>query len=166
MKIKLNRALTICALIAVVFLITGIFIGQAVAAGMDKPTVSKSDEQVCLWEPAEPEIQIEDTYDYVPFVATAYCKCTECNDEYGTDDTDGHALSATGAKLQESVSVAADFSVLPPNTQIEISGMGIYTVHDCGGDIKGNRLDIYFEYHEDAEAFGVQTVNVRKLEEN
>lgn len=110
---------------------------------------------------AERELRIEETYGYMQFTATAYCKCRECNGRWGTDKPDGQAESATGAKLSEGVSIAADFSVLPPFTQVEISGMGIYTVHDCGGAIKGNRIDIYFENHEDAQAFGVQTVWVR-----
>lgn len=159
MKIKLS------ALIAALFTVIGIFIGQAVASTSDKSEVSKSESEVCLWEPAEPEIKIEDTYDYVPFTATAYCKCKECNGKWGTNNPSGQALSSTGSKLQEGVSVAADFSVLPPYTQIEISGMGVFTVHDCGGAIKGNKLDIYFDNHEDAEAFGVQTVYIRILED-
>lgn len=110
---------------------------------------------------AERELRIEETYGYMQFTATAYCKCRECNGRWGTDKPDGQAESATGAKLSEGVSIAADFSVLPPFTQVEISGMGIYTVHDCGSAIKGNRIDIYFENHEDAQAFGVQTVWVR-----
>ena len=114
---------------------------------------------------AERELRIEETYGYTQFTATAYCKCTECNGRWGTDKPDGQAESATGAKLSEGVSIAADFSVLPPFTQVEISGMGIYTVHDCGGAIKGNRIDIYFENHEDAQAFGVQTVWVRTAKE-
>ena len=114
---------------------------------------------------AERELRIEETYGYTQFTATAYCKCRECNGIYGTDKPDGQAESATGAKLSEGVSIAADFSVLPPFTQVEISGMGIYTVHDCGSAIKGNRIDIYFENHEDAQAFGVQTVWVRTAKE-
>ena len=110
---------------------------------------------------AERELRIEETYGYTQFTATAYCKCRECNGIYGTDKPDGQAESATGAELSEGESIAADFSVLPPFTQVEISGMGIYTVHDCGSAIKGNRIDIYFENHEDAQAFGVQTVWVR-----
>ncbi|MBP3481031.1 MAG: 3D domain-containing protein [Clostridia bacterium] len=114
---------------------------------------------------AERELRIEETYGYTQFTATAYCKCRECNGIYGTDKPDGQAESATGAELSEGESIAADFSVLPPFTQVEISGMGIYTVHDCGSAIKGNRIDIYFENHEDAQAFGVQTVWVRTAKE-
>ena len=114
---------------------------------------------------AERELRIEETYGYTQFTATAYCKCRECNGIYGTDKPDGQAESATGAELSEGESLAADFSVLPPFTQVEISGMGIYTVHDCGSAIKGNRIDIYFENHEDAQAFGVQTVWVRTAKE-
>ena len=39
----------------------------------------------------------------------------------------------------------------------------IYTVEDRGGAIKGKRIDIYFESHEEAERFGVQYIEVFKV---
>lgn len=189
LKMRLCRFVALCVTAAAVFTAAGVLIGRAFAQGADKPnaaakdTISNAAEREYLREPAERdkaqntaaerettdsaerELRIEETYGYTQFTATAYCKCTECNGRWGTDKPDGQAESATGAKLSEGVSIAADFSVLPPFTQVEISGMGIYTVHDCGGAIKGNRIDIYFENHEDAQAFGVQTVWVRTAKE-
>ncbi|MBP3480881.1 MAG: 3D domain-containing protein [Clostridia bacterium] len=189
LKMRLCRFVALCVTAAAVFTAAGVLIGRAFAQGAGntdaaaKDTISNAAEREYLREPAERdkaqntaaerettdsaerELRIEETYGYTQFTATAYCKCTECNGRWGTDKPDGQAESATGAKLSEGVSIAADFSVLPPFTQVEISGMGIYTVHDCGGAIKGNRIDIYFENHEDAQAFGVQTVWVRTAKE-
>lgn len=189
LKMRLCRFVALCVTAAAVFTAAGVLIGRAFAQGAGntdaaaKDTISNAAEREYLREPAERdkaqntaaerettdsaerELRIEETYGYTQFTATAYCKCTECNGRWGTDKPDGQAESATGAELSEGESIAADFSVLPPFTQVEISGMGIYTVHDCGSAIKGNRIDIYFENHEDAQAFGVQTVWVRTAKE-
>ena len=100
------------------------------------------------------------------FMATAYCSCEKCCGEWATKrplDENGEQIvyGASGIVLQQGVSVAADTSLYPMGTQLEIEGMGTYTVHDRGGAIKDNRIDIYFENHQDAIAFGVQTVQVR-----
>ncbi len=181
LKMRLCRFVALCVTAAAVFTAAGVLIGRAFAQGADKPNAAAKDTMSNsaadgdtaqntaaereTTDSAERELRIEETYGYTQFTATAYCKCTECNGRWGTDKPDGQAESATGAKLSEGVSIAADFSVLPPFTQVEISGMGIYTVHDCGSAIKGNRIDIYFENHEDAQAFGVQTVWVRTAKE-
>lgn len=173
LKMRLCRFVALCVTAAAVFTAAGVLIGRAFAQGADKPNAaakdtmsnSAADGDTAQNTAAERELRIEETYGYTQFTATAYCKCRECNGIYGTDKPDGQAESATGAELSEGESIAADFSVLPPFTQVEISGMGIYTVHDCGSAIKGNRIDIYFENHEDAQAFGVQTVWVRTAKE-
>lgn len=36
----------------------------------------------------------------------------------------------------------------------------IYKAQDCGGAIKGNRIDVYFKNHNDALNFGVQYAEV------
>lgn len=102
----------------------------------------------------------------VEFVATAYCSCEKCCGVWATKrplDENGNPIiyGASGIVLQQGVSVAADTSLYPMGTLLEIEGMGTYTVQDRGGAIKENRLDIYFDNHQDAVAFGVQTVQVR-----
>lgn len=171
LKMSICRFAALCAVVAAVFMGTGVLIGRAFARS--EPSAAEREADISLNEATQdipvskPEhvVQIEDTYGYRQFTATAYCKCRECNGRWGTSEANGAAQSATGAHLAEGVSIAADFSVLPPYTQVEISGMGVYTVHDCGGAVKGNRIDVYFENHEDAESFGVQTVWLRVLEE-
>ena len=56
---------------------------------------------------------------------------------------------------KQGVTVAADTDVLPFGTVILIDGHE-YIVQDRGGAIKGNRIDVYFESHEEALEFGVQ----------
>ena len=35
-----------------------------------------------------------------------------------------------------------------------------YTAHDTGGNIKGNRIDVYFDDHDEAWDFGTQYAEV------
>ena len=83
------------------------------------------------------------------FKITAYCPCTECCGIY----SDG--ITADGSYATEGVTVAADTSVLPFGSIIQINGEE-YEVQDRGGAIQNNRIDIYFDDHETAETYGVQ----------
>ena len=182
LNISLTRAIALCACIAAIFTAVGVLIGRAFAQSAGEPcaAVTEANEnskaqaselktasqpEYAFNREQAPALRIEETYNYTQFTATAYCKCRKCNGRWGANEPDGAAMSATGARLTEGISIAADFSVLRPYTQVEISGMGVYTVHDCGGAVNGSRIDIYFENHEDAESFGVQTVWLRILEE-
>ena len=111
------------------------------------------------------ETQVQDE-PWVEIVATAYCSCEKCCGVWATRrpvDANGNPIvyGAGGVVLQQGVSVAADTSVYPMGTQLEIEGLGTYTVHDRGGAIKGNRIDVYFENHSEAIIFGRKTVRVR-----
>lgn len=79
---------------------------------------------------------------------TAYCPCYDC-----CGKTDG--ITASGAKAVEGVTIAADTKILPFGTNVIIGGHE-YIVQDIGGAITGNKIDIYFDNHQDALDFGVQ----------
>lgn len=84
---------------------------------------------------------------------TYYCACKQC---CGKDN----GITASGAKVQEGVTVAADTSKLPFGTKIYIKGIGWRTVQDRGGSIKGNRLDIYVSSHNSPMPYNVQSLDV------
>lgn len=86
------------------------------------------------------------------FDITAYCACVKC-----CGKSDG--ITATGTRATEGRTIAADPKVLPYGTKVIINGHE-YVVEDCGGAIKGNKIDIYFDSHEDALQFGVQRLEV------
>ena len=83
------------------------------------------------------------------FKVTAYCPCEACCGAWA------NGITADGSRATEGVTVAADISVLPFDTIVQIGGEE-YEVQDRGGAIQGNRIDIYFDDHETAEAYGVQ----------
>lgn len=93
---------------------------------------------------------------YIKFEATAYCPCKQC-----CGKTNG--ITASGAKAKAGVTVAMP-SKYKFGTKIEIKGMGTYIVQDRGGAINGNRIDIFFNTHQEALKFGRRTVYLRVVE--
>lgn len=59
--------------------------------------------------------------------------------------------------------VAVDPKFIPYGTMLEIEGVGVRIAEDCGGAIKGNRIDLLFDTHEEALKFGIQTKQVTIL---
>ena len=75
--------------------------------------------------------------------------------------SDACGITASGAKAREGITIAADWDILPEGALVEIDGLGYRIVQDTGSAIKGHRIDIYFEEHEEALEFGVRKVRVR-----
>lgn len=71
--------------------------------------------------------------------------------------------TATGTTPTTGRTIAVDPNVIPYGTQVEIEGIGVRIAEDCGGAIKGNRIDLLFETHQEALEFGRQTKQVTIL---
>lgn len=97
----------------------------------------------------------DNTSNYIAFSATGYCSCSKCCGK-------STGRTASGAMAQAGVTVAMP-SRYAFGTKIEIKGMGTYTVQDRGGAIQGNRIDIFFNSHQEALNFGRRTVYLRIL---
>ena len=82
---------------------------------------------------------------------TAYCGCAKC-----CGKTDGITASGTHVKAGRTVAAPPELAF---GTKLKINGH-IYTVEDRGGAIKGKRIDIYFDTHEEALQFGVKYYEV------
>ena len=88
-------------------------------------------------------------------LATAYCGCYSC---CGKEDR----ITSTGVRATEGRTIAVDPRMIPYGTHVLINGHE-YVAEDCGGDIQNHRIDIYFESHADANAFGRQWVELEVL---
>jgi 3D (Asp-Asp-Asp) domain-containing protein len=107
-----------------------------------------------LWllsKPPEPEPIALGT-----FTVTAYCPCKSCSGKWGNQ-------TSTGVTAQPNHTIAVDTNVIPYGTEIYIDGQA-YIAEDCGGAIKGKRIDIYFETHEETKEFGNQEKEVFTLD--
>ena len=127
----------------------------------DSPTVVHSVDEINNDGAEDTKVEAEDTKIETvqpvveEYVITAYCPCEKC-----CGQSDG--ITASGEKAVEGVTVAADTDVLPFGTKVIIDD-NIYTVQDRGGAIKGNRIDLYFDSHQEALNFGRQTKEVTIL---
>jgi len=93
------------------------------------------------------------------FKLTAYCSCSKCCGKYADNRPNGKVVGATGEELIAGYSIAVDPKVIPYGTVVLINGQE-YKAMDCGGKVKGNRIDVYFSDHSEAVKFGVQTAEV------
>lgn len=150
-------------IIAVFFFTAGVVIGSICFRSEPVSAESKSTEvtmPVVTPEPtAEPTPEVKYT-SLGEYRLTAYCACEKCCGSWASNrplDENGKPIvyTANQSIAKQGVTVAADTSVLPFGTVLLI-GDQEYIVQDRGGAIKGNRIDIYFESHEEALEFGVQ----------
>ena len=92
------------------------------------------------------------------FRLTAYCPCAKCCGKWA------NGITATGTTATEGRTVAVDPALIPYGATVTVyfadGASHSYTAEDCGGGIKGNRLDIYFDDHQAALQFGVQSAMV------
>lgn len=100
------------------------------------------------------------------FKVTAYCACQKC---CGKDPSDPwYGITATGTKATEGRTIAVDPKVISYGTTVYFegpNGFHEYRAEDCGGAIKGNDIDLYFDSHEDALEWGVRELEVFCMEE-
>ena len=94
---------------------------------------------------------------------TAYCPCKKCC------GPKAQGITASGRRVthNDGLFVAADTSVLPFHTQLQIPGYGdgrAVPVLDRGGAIKGRKLDVFFPSHEEALKWGRQKIEVTVVE--
>ena len=105
--------------------------------------------------------------------ATAYCPCQKCcgwiqNSQglpvYASGSMKGKAkqvgITSSGTRARHGT-IAADVASYPYGTIMYITGYGYGRVEDIGGDIKGHRIDLFFESHNDALKWGRRNLPVQ-----
>lgn len=95
---------------------------------------------------------------------TAYCSCEICCGEFARNrplDERGNPIVYTsiGAVAKAGTTIAVDPRVIPYGSEIQIGGH-TYIAEDTGGAIKGNRIDVYFDSHQEALVFGRQQAEI------
>jgi uncharacterized protein YabE (DUF348 family) len=85
--------------------------------------------------------------------ASAYCPCKICC------GPKANGITKSGKKAGYGV-VAVDPKVIPLGTQFYIEGYGPAVAADIGSAIKGNRIDLCFETHQEALNFGRRKIQV------
>ncbi len=88
---------------------------------------------------------------------TAYCSCPKCCGKRAV------GITASGYKIQPGDKLIAADSAIPFGTRIAIPGYNggeAVEVKDRGKAITADRLDVYFESHAQARAWGVRKIEV------
>lgn len=98
------------------------------------------------------------------YTLTAYCSCQTCCGQYALNrplDESGNPIVYTsiGAIAKAGVTIAVDPRVIPYGSEVKINDH-VYIAQDTGGAITGARIDIYFDDHQKALEFGLQTAEV------
>lgn len=91
------------------------------------------------------------------FSITGYCPCSKCSGE--------HCITYSGTIPQSEHTISADITLLPLGTKVMIDGV-VYTVEDIGSSVDGNKVDIFFDSHEEALDFGRQSKEVFEVIES
>lgn len=136
-----------------------------------EPTTTTETTAFVAMEPEAEDIQEIDTFETeaedtaapeikdIPlgeFKLTAYCKCAKCCGEWA----DGYTATMTVATADRTIAV--DPKVIPYGSEVLINGK-TYIAEDCGGAIKGKRIDVYHNTHAEALEFGIQYADVTIL---
>ena len=86
--------------------------------------------------------------------ATGYCPCAICCGEYAS----GYTADGSKATAGYTLAASSDYAF---GTLFYIPFFDrVFEVEDRGGAISGNRIDVYFDTHEEALMFGRRTVTV------
>lgn len=76
-------------------------------------------------------------------------------------------ITKTGQDLRKNPHlkvIAVDPEVIPLGSRVWVEGYGEAIAGDIGGAIKGNRIEVFIEKHEEAMQWGVKEVKVKILD--
>jgi len=104
-------------------------------------------------------------WEIIKMNVSAYCPCEKCCEQWaGIPVSSGKRKTASGHTIHVGDKFVAAPRTYPFGTEMIIEGYAggsIVKVEDVGGAIKGNKLDLYFDNHDDALQWGRKDVFVK-----
>lgn len=134
--------------------------------------ISELEENVIsLSERIKKEDSVKNIVTYAgKFTITSYCSCEKCCGEWAKNrpmlENREIVITSSGSIAEQGITIAVDPDVIPYGTKLYIEGIGIRVAQDTGKVIKGNRLDVYYDSHEEAQNEGIYSRDVWILAEN
>lgn len=121
----------------------------------EAPTVEEHDP---AWDkPATEYAYCNDVF-LGEFTLTAYCPDSCCCGVWA------NGYTATGTLATEGRTIAVDPKVVPYGTRVLLiwpdGTQHSYIAEDCGSGVNGNHIDVFFNDHQAARVFGVQSAMV------
>ena len=155
---KNNKIIVVCVLLLTVCVIILISIEpeetQNKIVQNSVQNVENFSAELCEYDvfvEKDSEPTTENNHKQIIVIATAYCSCEKC-----CGKSDG--ITATGTKATQGRTIAVDPDVIPYGTIVMFAG-NRYIAEDCGA-FSGNKIDVYFENHNDALQFGRKTIEI------
>ncbi|MDD4804366.1 MAG: 3D domain-containing protein [Candidatus Pacebacteria bacterium] len=93
----------------------------------------------------------------IPVVKTKNFMLVEAT-AYTLAEGNGDGYTATMTIPVQGRTVAVDPSIIPYGTELTINGIPGYIAEDCGGAIKGRKIDIFMNSYDEAINFGRQNL--------
>lgn len=127
---------------------------QAVESSPEESSVV-SEEYDPAWDIPAMESAVCDDVFLGEFTLTAYCPRRCCCGKWASGYT------ATGTLATEGRTIAVDPKVIPYGSRVLLiwpdGTQHSYIAEDCGGGVNGNHIDVFFNSHQAARIFGVQS---------
>lgn len=141
-------------LIAISILATS---AQAVEASPEESS-EVAEEYDPAWDKPATEYAYCDDVFLGEFTLTAYCPGRCCCGVWA------NGYTATGTLATEGRTIAVDPDSIPYGTHVLLiwpdGTQHSYIAEDCGGGVNGNHIDVFFNDHQAARVFGVQSAMV------
>lgn len=126
---------------------------QAVEAPEESPKAVE--EYDPAWDKPATESAVCNDVFLGKFTLTAYCPGRCCCGKWASGYT------ATGTLATEGRTIAVDPHVIPYGSRVLLifpnGTQRTYIAEDCGGGVNGNHIDVFFDDHQAARVFGVQS---------
>lgn len=136
---------------------------EVVPEDLSEPNMPAAEPEEAPVPASEPE-----TVSLGNYRVTAYCPCEICCGHWASNrpvDEVGNPIvyTSSGARAKAGTTIAVDPEVIPHGTSVWFEGpdgMREYIAQDTGGAVDGNHIDLYFDSHEEALAWGSRTREV------
>lgn len=148
----------VCLGTGLVLLVAALLLTGADAKDVEEPEEPAVEAYGPAWDKPATESAVCNDVFLGEFTLTAYCPgrccCGKCASGY----------TATGTLATEGRTIAVDPDIIPYGTRVLLiwpdGTQHSYIAEDCGGGVNGNHIDVFFDSHQTARVFGVQSAMV------
>lgn len=144
-----------CLGTGLILLVAALLLTGADAKDVEEPEDLTVEAYDPAWDKPATESAVCNDVFLGEFTLTAYCPGRCCCGKWASGYT------ATGTLATEGRTIAVDPKAIPYGTRVLLiwpdGTQHSYIAEDCGGGVNGNHIDVFFNDHQTARIFGVQS---------